>query len=41
MQGRPVTGNRGNAFGMQTPVPQVRFDKIYIWNKNTNTLEAA
>ncbi len=25
MQGRPMTGNRGSAFGMQTPVPQVDF----------------
>jgi hypothetical protein len=40
MQGRPVTGNRGNAFGMQTPVPQVRLT-FYIYNVNANTLEAA
>ena len=28
MQGRPMTGNRGSAFGMQTPVPQVTFGMI-------------
>jgi len=25
MQGRPMTGNRGSALGIQTPVPQVCF----------------